>query len=194
MKNIGILLRGESLEQLPKICNEFEICITTNWTHYEYNSLGKYILGKKIIHYTTGKRCMESPEIFKKFNIDTVGMPVHKGGKEWMEHFRTYGVKEFIPVPKYIAPVFKNTGMTCMVHMSDKFKGAIIWMIGMDFYSTNYTHRKINQQRFQKVSRAMMKQFVIYTKLFSDNEYRVLTYKKGMPKLDNVRYIKTKRG
>lgn len=79
--------------------------------------------------------------------------------------------------------------MTCIFYCSQILKAKEIWIVGLDFYATNYIGRSgIKKDSFNHGEK-MMKRFVKYMELFSFIEYKMVTYKKQIPKFDNLNII-----
>jgi hypothetical protein len=203
INSIGILLRGESVKDLPKIIGNFETCFIVNWHKDEFDNLGKYILGKNIIQYSNLKHCKLFPKyIYEEYNINIVAVPFCKSmmrSKRSVALFRKYrksGIKEIIFLPeKYIKELDlrpRNTGITCLFYCSKVLKCRDIWVAGLDFYSTNYLLKRTPKKSHnKKINRQinMIERFIKYLETFSTAKYTILSQYESFPNLDNLKVI-----
>lgn len=182
---------------LPTVIDKFETCFIINWHKKEFDLVGSHILGKNVIQYTNLKHnALFSEDIYRRYNITKVAVPYCKSmvdTRDFFEQQKKYGVKELDFLPeKYIEELVvrpRNTGMTCIFYCSQILKAKEIWIVGLDFYATNYIGRSgIKKDSFNHGEK-MMKRFVKYMELFSFIEYKMVTYKKQIPKFDNLNII-----
>jgi len=203
ISSVGILLRGESIKDLSKIVDNFEMCFIVNWHKDEFDNLGKYILGKNIIQYTNLKHCKLFPKhIYEKYNIKIVAVPFCKNmmnPKRVATLFREYrerGIKEIVFLPeKYIEELElrpRNTGITCLFYCSEVLSCKKIWVAGLDFYTTEYllkrTPKKSQRKRLNRQIN-MVGRFIKYLETFSTIEYVVLSQYESFLKLNNLKVI-----
>ncbi len=198
--SIGIILRGESIERLPSIIDKFETCFIVNWHKAEFDLLEDCILGKNVIQYTNLKHnAMFSEEVYRKFNITEVVVPYCKSMldakkiNEFFEQQTIYGVRklDFLP-EEYIEeldPRPRNSGLTCIFYSSQVLKAKEIWIIGLDFYSTNYIGKSTGKKDLKIQEERMMKRFVKYIEKFSHIQYNILSYNEKILKFDNLNII-----
>lgn len=195
--SIGILLRGKSIEKLPTIIDKFETCFIVNWHKEEFDLLGDYILGKNVIQYTNLKHnAIFLEEVYRRFNITKVAVPYCKsmviGRVREVFKQQKYGVKGIDYLPeKYIKELDlhpRNSGLTCIFYSSQVLKAKEIWIIGLDFYTTDYLGKRTGKKAKRRGTR-MLERFVKYVELFSFIKYNILSYNEEIPKFDNLNII-----
>lgn len=195
--SIGIILRGQSIERLPIIIDNFETCFIVNWHREEFDLLGDYILEKNVMQYTNLKHnAMFSEEVYRKFNITKVAVPYCESMvdvRDFFEQQKTYGVEKFDFLPEeYIEELDtrpRNSGLTCIFYSSQVLKAKEIWIIGLDFYSTNYIGKSTGKKDPEIREERMMKRFVKYIEKFSHIQYNILSYNEKIPKFGNLNII-----
>jgi hypothetical protein len=195
MDDVGILLRGKSLEKLSLIIDKFNHCYIVNDFKKELNFVGKYIKGKNIIQYSNSMMdAMLVANNYKKFNISEVNLSftksMFKNKYNIVGEYKKRGVKRVI----FLADQYEqdtrsihNTGVCCIFYVSEVIKPKRIWMIGLEFYHSNYLVKKNLAHQLVKTKKIkLIDSFIKIVKDHPSIEYNVITYFKNLPRLDNL--------
>lgn len=195
MDDVGILLRGKSLEKLPLIIDKFNHCYIVNDFKKELNFVGKYIKGKNIIQYSNSMMdAMLVARDYKKFNINEVNLSftksMFKNKYNIVGEYKKRGVKKV----SFLANQYEqdtrgihNTGVCCIFYISEVIRPKRIWMIGLEFYHSNYFVKKNLAHQLAKTKKIkLIDSFIKIVKDHPNIEYNVVTYFRDLPKLDNL--------
>lgn len=195
MDNVGILLRGKSLEKLPLIIDKFNFCYIVNDFKKELNFIGEYIKHKNIIQYSNSMMgAMLLPNHYKKFKINEVNLsftkPMFKNKYNIVGEYKKRGVEKV----SFLADQYEqdtrgihNTGVCCIFYVSEVIKPKKIWLVGLEFYRSNYMVKKNFPHQLQKTKKIkLVDSFIKIVKDHPNIEYNIVTYFKELPKLDNL--------
>jgi hypothetical protein len=195
MDNVGILLRGKSLEKLPLIIDKFNRCYIVNDFKKEISLVGEYIKDKDIIQYSNSMiDAMLVANQYKKFNINEVNLSftksMFKNKYNIVNEYKKRGVEKV----SFLADQYEqdtrgihNTGVCCIFYVSEVIKPKKIWMVGLEFYLSDYLVKKNYPHQLQKTKKInLVDSFIKIVKDHPNIEYNIVTYFKELPKLDNL--------
>tara|TARA_B100000519_G_C14260974_1_gene447951 strand:- start:5875 stop:6618 length:744 start_codon:yes stop_codon:yes gene_type:complete len=210
-KCFGVLLKGMSLECLPKYYHEFENCFLVNNFDKEIDKIGESLSNKKCVHFVN--RLMTaplSPENYKKYNINDIQLiKVSDFGdgilKKTIKHYKSLGlnthflIKKMLKFNEYFSQFGSeyqlkspNTGFLAIAYTLELLRPKTLWVIGLDFYQSDYLTRRphqapINIQR-QKMDRINLVNVTAdLFKEYPDTQIKLVTYYEGFPKIPNVK-------
>lgn len=205
MKNFGILLRGKSLEKADKIFDKFDDCMIVNNFKIEINKYSKYFKDKNIIHFANAMPSASlEPRQYKKFNINKIQFSFTKkyrqnkhsderiGGIIKYYNGMNIGLKLEYSTDRLYEGIFNihNTGVACILYVSECIKPDNIWIAGLDFYQSNYLVKKTtNKQKDKSQKIDMVGSFIKIVNDRPDIKYNLISYYKKFPKLKNLNLI-----
>jgi len=204
MKNFGILLRGKSLNKLNLISDKFDDCFIVNDFKIEFSFCEKFIKDKNIIHFVNS---MRSASLYKNQyeklgvkNIQFAFTKKHLENKHWKkkikiaeEYYKSIGFKPSYIDNKYYEKALKirNTGMVSILHASEIIKPKNLWIIGLDFYYSNYLVKKNFSHQLGKSKEINL--YGSFIEIVGEhpkiNYYLLSNYKKFL-KLPNIKIVK----
>ena len=204
MKNFAILLRGQSLKKLDLIINRFDNCFIVNDFKVELSFCEKLIKGKHITHFVNSQK---SASLYKKDyirlnikNIQFAFTKKHLENKHWKKKIRgiekyyiSIGFKPSYIPNKYYEEILRirNTGVTSILYVSEIIKPKNIWLIGLDFYYSNYMIKKNSSHHLNKSKDIdLYGSFIKIVKIHPNIQYHILSSYKKFPKLPNLNIIK----
>lgn len=196
--DVGILLRGKSLEKLPQIADKFDDCYIVNTFDQEIDMFEKHIKDKNIIHFVNSMTDVILPaEQYKKFNIDKIHFSFTKNMYtrkiNIVDMYRKRGIKEINFLDdKYekITRGISNTGVCCIFYVSEFIKPKRIWVVGLEFYHENYLIKKNLPHQLKKHKKIdMVGSFVNIVKKYPHIEYNLITYYEKLPELANLNIL-----
>lgn len=206
MKDFGILLRGKSLEKSHLILDKFDYCMLVNNFKIELNKYVKHIVGKNIVHFVNAMTSASlTPKQYKKLGIKKVQFSFTKKHKDnphsskridgVIKYYNKLGLNlklEYTPNPLY-KKIFNihNTGVACVLYVSEYIKPDNIWLAGLDFYQTNYLVKETTSKQKEKTKKIdMIGSFINIVKSHPNIKYNVISYYDKFPKLKNLNIIK----
>lgn len=198
MDDIGILLRGKSLEHIALIHDKFKDCYIVNGCGEEIDMFEQYIKGKNIAHFVNSgtRSALFNRRQYEKYNINQVHFSFTKGmitiarTIKLRDLYATYGVTELNHMPeKYRKRVesIRNTGVCCIFYVSEVIKPKRIWISGLDFYREDYLVKENSPHHLPKSKKIdLTGSFVKIVKNHPNIEYNLVTYYKELPKINNL--------
>lgn len=197
--DVGILLRGKSLEKIPLISDKFNDCYLINNFKEELGLFGKYIKGKNIIQFANSMTSSTplKKDQYKRFNINTIQFSFTKSmytkKRDLVKFYNEIGVKNI----RYLDGNYEdtsrsisNTGVCCIFYVSEFIKPKRIWMAGLEFYHENYLVKKNYSHQLAKTKKiGLVESFINIVKKYPDIEYNLITYYKKLPKIDNLNIL-----
>jgi len=202
MKNLGILLRGQSLKKLDLIINRFDNCFIVNDFKVELSFCEKLIKGKHITHFVNSMMSASLYEKqYKRLNIKDIQFAFTKKHlNNWKKkiktvekHYKSMGFKiEYIPNKYYEEGLrIRNTGMVSILYTSEIIKPKNLWIIGLDFYYSNYMVKKNASHHLNKSKEIdLYGSFIKIVEEHPKINYHLLSCHKKFPKLSNLNIIK----
>ena len=207
LDNFGIILKGKSVEKIKQVYHQYDHAMFVNNFDPEYKQLKKYYQGKhavQLVNRLATAVCKKStyegtgikdilfslPKIDKEIQkvvgkYKKRGMNLHYVPKECMRL-----AAEFSNPNKYT-----NTGILAFVYAIDIIKAKHIWVSGLDFYTSDYLHRRSHQSPLHKQQKKMNDRNVIEAfnthilKAHPNTMFHIVTYSDVFPNLDNVEII-----
>jgi len=209
--SFGILLKGKSIELLPNHVNSFKDCFVVNNFDKEIEVVGESLVGKNCVHFVN--RLMTAPlepENYENYGItdvqliktsafgdrglvktirhyESLGLQTHLLPKKMLE-FNTHFSKEY----RKKAP---NAGALAIAYALELIQPKVLWIIGMDFYQSDYLIRRPHQNPIE-VQRAKMNRINIVEimavtfKRHPKIAINMVSYYKGFPEVPNVKFIR----
>lgn len=204
MKNFGILLRGQSLKRLDLIYKQFDDCFIVNDFKVELRFCENFLKNKNITHVVNGmKSAALTQRQYKKFNINNIQFAFtkkHLDNKHWKrkikmveEYYKSTGLKiEYIPNKYYEDTLrIRNTGVVSVLCASEIIKSKNIYIIGLDFYYSDYMVKKNAPHHLDKSKEIdLYGSFIKIVEEHPNLQYHVLSNHKNFPKLSNLNIIK----
>ncbi len=197
--DIGILLRGKSLEKLPQIADKFDDCYIVNNFEQEIEMFGEHIKEKNIVQFANSmlKPTPLKKDQYKRFNIDIVQFSftkaMYKRKKDLIKFYKGLGVKNIRYLDsnyEAISRSISNTGVCCIFYVSEFIKPKRIWMVGLEFYRENYLVKKNYSHQLNKTKKiGLIDSFIDIVKKYPHIEYNLITYYKKLPKIDNLNIL-----
>jgi len=197
--DIGILLRGKSLEKVPLIVDKFDDCYIVNNFEQEIEMFGEHIKEKNIVQFANSmlKPTPLKKDQYKRFNIDIVQFSftkaMYKRKKDLIKFYKGLGVKNVRYLPdKYekITRGISNTGVCCIFYVSEIIKPKRIWITGLEFYRENYLVKNNYSHQLAKTKKIdLVGSFVNIVKKYPHIEYNLTTYYEKLPELDNLNIL-----
>ncbi len=193
---IGILLKGPSLEKLPKIYKNFNNCVLVNWWDKEFELFDNYIIDKNIILYSNAANLWAkysesytytNPETYKRYKVDSFGFPFsttyfkEKPVAKFLKTIEKYGVTDIHSIPnKYEDETMKrprNCGMNAILYFAIVMKFKEIWICGLDFYSGKIKYATGGKKdRVMKPERdRMLSRFSNYMDKCKDTKFNIVS-------------------
>lgn len=198
MNDVGILLRGKSLERLALIYHKFDDCYLVNDSGKELNLFGQYLKGKNIVHFVnSGSRStLIDKKQYKEYGIDTAQFSFTKGMvtgtkiDKLTNFYASFGVSKTGYIPekhRKMVESIKNTGVCCIFYVSKIIRPKRIWIAGLDFYHENYLVKENKPHHLPKSKKIdLTGSFVKIVRNYPDIEYNLVTYYKELPKINNL--------
>lgn len=210
-ETFGIIFKGKSLEKINKVYQNYDEQLFVNNFDLEFNSLKKYFIEKnksaqmvnrletaickkntydsvviKDIILTKPKEWENEDLKIKQLKIkySNLGMNVHYPTIENMRF-----AKEFGNPTKYA-----NTGHLACFYVLDNIKPKHLYLIGLDFYQSDYLFRRkhqnklINQRAKMKEINAIDNFIELVIKRNPEVMFHIVTYF-NYPKLENLEII-----
>lgn len=211
MESFGVILKGKSLEQFPRYDKEFKNCFLVNNFDKEIELMGNSLIGMKCVQFVNRLEtaCM-FPENYQKFNIADIQLSkVSAFGDQRLrrviKYYKSLGLKtHFLPkklllfnkeFDKEYAKKYPNTGILAIIYALEMFRPKVFWIIGLDFYQSDYLVRRPHQNPIH-VQRAKMKKLNLVEvtanilKRFPSVKVNIVTYYRGFPNLPNVEILR----
>ena len=213
--NFGLLLKGASLDKLPKYKDCFDKCIIVSDYDDELRVIGEQLIGKEIIHFRNREKGSSlTKENHIKYNIKHVQL----GQVFRWNHFELiksylYYQSFFLGLNVYFLPErlrvfndrfgnefklkFPNTGILSIIYTLEIIKPKVLWLFGLDFYVRDYYVEQLKNpdirpgsERNKKLVRLKMAEYV--GELFADypdTKIMLGTYYEDWPDISNIEFL-----
>lgn len=212
VENFGIILKGKSIEKLPKVSKEFEECFIVNNFDKEIEIIGNCLFKKKIVHFSNRSYMTAplKPENYKKFNIKEVQL--YKSSALWNKallriiyHYQSLGLRTVF-LPKHLLNVsgdlfgldfakkFPSTGLLAIYYALEIIKPKNLWIVGLDFYQSDYLVRRDYNTPIG-IMRAKMKRTDApgavqkWIRKYSNVNFNIVTYFDGFKPERNLKLL-----
>lgn len=211
MDSFAILLKGKSLELLPGYDKEFTDCFLVNNFDEEIRKVGPSLENKNCVHVVN--RLMTAPlteENYKRLNITEIQMPKVSciGDKRLTtaaSHYKSLGLNLHY-LPKHLlefnkrdfdeeyATKYPNTGILAIIYALEMLKPKTLWIIGLDFYQSDYLVRRSHQNPLhlqqQKMDRTNMVGVTAnIIRQYPEVNVKMVSYYQGFPEVENIQFM-----
>jgi len=156
IENFAVLLKGKSLEILPKYIQCFNKCFIVSDFEYELPIIGKHIMGMEIVHFTNRyHQSSLKKSTYYEYSIKHIQL----GQSFRINHYRLIRTYIYHKIKNNILKVhllpnklnkfdenlppeyfykFPNTGLLAVLYALEIIKPKNLWIFGLDFYSADY--------------------------------------------------------
>jgi len=206
LDSFAVLLRGKSIEKISTAKGQFEDCMFVNnfdaevkrfgndlkcersmqlvnqqttviWKEENYKEMGV----KDVIFYKPKKaeneKMKDAKAVYKKY-----GLNIHYMPENILKYAKLFGKKDKFP----------NTGMLAIFYAVKELKPKDLWIVGLDFYQTDYIERKFHQSPLEKQQQKMadfnipsiFEEHIL--KAHPEINFHLVTYYDDYPDLKNV--------
>ena len=210
-KNFGVLLKGTSLNKVREYSTKFSSCFIVSDFDDELASVGAFIQGKEIVHFTNrSKQAQLSASSYKKFGITQIQTSVPFTFKDYKLHqarasfFLKQPKGKFYYLPDELSTLssqfgpaykrkFPNTGVMSILFALYKIKPKNLWIFGLDLYERPYSVAQsrdpgisLQEQKF-KIDRLGLKHFLFdHIRSCYTTKVHLATLMSDVPDLRNV--------
>jgi hypothetical protein len=214
VENFAILLKGSSLDKIGSFYDRFNKCFIISDYDDELNSIGTFLEGKDITHFTNRSRQSTlSKDNYIKYKIKNI----QTGQVFRWRHFRlieTFFYYKRLAIGLHVRPLpeimlkyhlsmpeeyhmkFPNTGILSIMYALIIIRPKILWVFGLDFYSRPYMVSQTQgtplslEAQSDKLERLNLPKFVIeLIKDHPETKVMMASYYDGWPKLNNMRLV-----
>lgn len=212
MEIFGILLKGKSLELLPKYDKEFENSFLVNNFDKEMAAIGHCLAGKRCVHFVNRmETAYLQPENYKNLKITDIQLPKvssigDKRLQRGIKHYQSLGLTTHF-LPKQLLEFNKrdfgkdhrrkypNTGIMAIIYALEILKPKTLWLVGLDFYQSDYLFRRPHQSPLDMQQKHMNRTNLVEVtaNIFSrypDTQINMVSYYDGFAKLPNVKIFR----
>jgi len=210
IENFGIILKGKSIEKLPKVSDEFKDCFIVNNFDKEIEIVGGCLLKKRIVHFSNRsfRTAPLKPENYRKLNIKEVQL--YKSSALWDKRllyiiyiYQTLGLRTVF-LPKRLLKVsgsifgseyetkFPSTGLLAIFYALEVIRPKALWIVGLDFYQSDYLVRRDYNTPIE-IMRAKMKHTDApgavnkWIKEYENVNFNIVTYFDGFESQHNLK-------
>ncbi len=210
LENFGVILKGSSLSRISEISNKFKQCFIVNNNNVEYKKLSKYLIDKEIVHFVNRSRTAPLKRRYYKElkikNIQFSKSELDEENKKVKIKYESYGLtchmlpEELLEYNKYYSgkgnyeKKHPNTGLLSIIYATRIIKPKTLWIIGLDFYQSDYLFRRIwnnplSGQREKMEKLDISGQFISLVKENINIEFNLITNCNSLPKIDNLNIL-----
>jgi len=212
IENFGVILKGKSIEKLPKVSDEFKDCFIVNNFDKEIEIIGNCLLDKNIVHFTNRsfRTAPLKPENYRKLNIREVQL--YKSSALWdkrllyiMYIYQSLGLRTvFLPrqllsksgglFGSEFEKKFPSTGLLAILYALEIIKPKNLWIVGLDFYQSDYLVRRDYNTPIE-IMRAKMKKTDApgavnrWITEYPNVNFNIVTYFDGFETSPNLRLL-----
>ena len=204
IENVGILLRGKSLENLEKISDKFRTCFIVNDFKEELEMFRSLLKDKHIFHFANSMRdAALQRDQYRDFRIKTIMFSFtetmamesknkKKNPRVLEDHYRSLGLTNIHFLPSILENTtksIKNTGLSCIMYVSKFIRTPNIWIAGLDFYESDYLVKEnFKYQRQKAKDIKMIESFVKIVRAHPNITYHLSSrHYEGLPSMENLR-------
>ena len=200
MENIGILLRGKSIENLSVISDKFERCFIVNDWNKEIKIFENQLRDKDIAQFSNSMHeTILLHSQYKRFEINEVFFAFTRSMLERrklgiLKAYQERGI-EYVGFldEKYKERTkqIRNTGVCAIFYAAEVLKAKNIWIAGLEFYKENYLVKPNYPHQRPKTEKIKLEEsFIKIVEEYPQINFNLVTYYKGLPKLPNLHEIK----
>jgi hypothetical protein len=222
LDNFGIVLKGSSVRHLSDFADNFDHCFMVNNfdrnienENSEWSTVAPHLRGKEIAHFvnrlTTAPLLQEHYEElnikhvqFSKMKIDHMiaavkpyyeqcGLQCHFLPEAALAYNDFFEDKYFLkPGDSNYSKKHPNTGVLAVIYAAHILKAKNVWIVGLDFYQSDYLHRRpwqtpLERQQLKMKNTDMIGHFADVIQRNQDIQFNLVTKAKNIPKLNNLR-------
>jgi len=228
LNNFGVVLKGSSVENLPRFSSNFQDCFIVNNidknadnSESEYSIIAPEIKGKNIAHFVNRLPTAPLlPEHYKELEIKNIQFPKVQPDAE-LSSMKLYyeslgltchnlpeqalGYNDYFDDKFYLKPgdsnyktKHPNTGVLAVIYAASILKPKNLWVIGLDFYQSNYLfrrpwHNSFERQQLKMKNTDMVGHFMDIVKRNPDVNFKMVTYAE-LGEADNLEIMPVERG
>lgn len=219
MKDFGVICKGRSLLRIGEVVDNFDSCCIVNnidrdkhgnqkdGNASEYTALAPLLKGKDICHFIN--RLNNAPlskahyrelrihDVYftratldkqlgeRQKELNSIGLTCHLLPERLLEYNKAF--------PEEYAGKHPNTGLLAVTYAADIIRPKVLWVIGLDFYESDYIYRRPWQsplkKQQEKMKRCGMKDaFLSLVKKFPEIRFHMVS-DATFPEMDNLRVI-----
>tara|TARA_B100000212_G_scaffold263098_1_gene202785 strand:- start:8607 stop:9254 length:648 start_codon:yes stop_codon:yes gene_type:complete len=207
--DFGVVLKGESLARISEIVNNFNHCFIVNNNNLEYKKFGEFLKNKDIVHFVNrSKTAPLKRKYYRELQIKNIQFNKAEIDEEIVKVkliYESYGLnchllpEELLEYNNYFQGKgnyerkYPNTGVLSIIYAAHIIKPKRIWIIGLDFYQSDYLFRRrwnnpLKGQREKMERLDILGQFIELVKLNQDIQFNMIT-KANLPKVDNLNIL-----
>lgn len=210
LENFGVVLKGASLSRLSEISNQFQHCFIVNNNNLEYKNLSKFLVNKEIVHFVNrSKTAPLKRKYYNELKINNIQFNKSELDEEIVKVKKIYekfGLtchmlpEELLNYNSYFFGKgnydrkHPNTGVLSIIYAAHILKPQRLWIIGLDFYESDYLYRRrwnnpLSDQREKMEKLDISGQFI---KLVKDNpniKFNLITNSSSLPKINNLKIM-----
>ncbi len=221
LDNFGIVLKGSSVKHIGDYADKFDHCFMVNNfdrnhdnNNSEWSTVTPHLKGKEIVHFvnrlTTApllKEHYEELEIkhvqFSKTRVDSaiaIVQPYYESCELECHFLPEEALKynDFFDDKYYLKPgdsnyssKHPNTGVLAIIYAAGILKPKNVWIIGLDFYQSDYLFRRpwqtpLENQQLKMKNTDMVGHFVDVVKRIPDVNFHLVTKATNVPSLNNL--------
>ncbi len=195
MKNFGVVLKGSSVARINEVSHMFDDCFIVNNIdrninnqESEWSIIAPAVKGKNIVHFVNRLQTAALyPLHYKELGIKEVqfsktGLDKHLSQMkpyyesldlktnflppELLEYNKFFDDKFYLkPGDSDYSKKHPNTGVLAIIYAAHIIKPEFLWVIGLDFYQTDYLFRRpwqspLKNQRLKMQNTGMQGHFV----------------------------------
>lgn len=210
--SFGVMLKGKSLEQLPKYDKCFESCFLVNNFDKEIELVGDSLDGKKCIPFVNRKdTAYLRRENYKRLNIKYVQLPKVSDFadgrlRESRLYYESLGMEtHFLPKKllrfnkmdfgrEYLKK-YPNTGIVAIIYALEMIRPKVLWIAGLDYYQSDYLVRRphANPIEIQQAKMNRTNLVEVTAKIFRrypETQVNMISYYEGFPEVENLKIFR----
>jgi len=222
LDNFGVILKGSSVKHICDYADKFDHCFMVNNfdrnidnKNSEWETVSPHLKGKEIVHFVN--RLTTAPllkEHYEEMNIKHVQLPkiaMDDALRIVRPYYEDCGLKchllpeealkynDFFDDKYYLKPgdsnyraKHPNTGVLAIIYAAGLLKAKNVWIIGLDFYQSDYLYRRpwqtpIENQQLKMKNTDMIGHFIDITKRTPDVNFHLITKASNIPESDNLK-------
>lgn len=207
-RNFGVMLKGKSLEQLPKYSDEFRHCFLVNNFDKELSAVGDCLLNKGCVQFVNRlQTAYLTAENYKRLGIRDIQLPkvssfADRALKQAIRHYKSLNLRtHFLPKQllkfnkqdfgKEYAKKYPNTGIMAIIYALEMLAPETLWIAGLDFYQSDYLARRAHQnplvvQQAKMERTNLVKVTSNIFRRYPNTQINMISYYKGFPDVPNV--------
>ena len=214
IENFGVIMKGKSLENLPKISENFESGFIINNFDLEFDKYSPFLRNKKIVHFVNKLFTAHMKfKNYKSLKIENIQMSSNfffslRLIRVWWR-YKIMGLKVYFMDKNFnnkssyfnnffegkFKEKFPNAGVLALCYVLEVIKPKNLWICGLDFYSNDYIHRRAHQTPLELQQKKMKESNLpeITMKIFSlypQTNIYLYSYHPSLDVPENVKLLK----